>query len=159
MPSQSLEPEPTDVEGTHRDEDLTELLQELRILLPGAQVLMAFLVILPFSAGFEKIQRTEQWIYVATFACSVVSLALFTAPAAQHRLERPLRDRTRFKHEATRLIILGLIPLSVALILATQLVVSQVVGSRVGYLLAGVVGGVIVLTWWLLPLRHRNAGR
>ncbi len=157
MPSQTPIQKPDEAEGTHHDGDLSDLLQELRILLPGAQVLTAFLIILPFSTGFAKIQRTEQWVYVATFACSVVSLALFTAPAAQHRLERPLRDRERFKRDATRLIILGLIPLSVAVVLATQLVVNEAIGRDVGFVVAAIVGSVIALTWWLLPLNHRRS--
>ena len=155
MPIPTGSPDSTD-EGSHRDEDLSDLLQELRVLLPGVQVLTAFLIILPFSGGFAKIQRAEQWVYVATFACSIVSLVLFTAPAAQHRLERPLRNRTRFKTDATRLMVLGLAPLSVALTLATHLVVSAVVGGRVANILAATVAGVVLLTWWLIPLAHRR---
>lgn len=142
-------------EATRDDEDLGDLLQELRVLLPGMQTLTAFLVILPFTGSFERVARSEQWVYVATFVCSLSSLILFTAPAAQHRLERPLRDRARFKQEATRLIIIGLVPLSVALILATQLVISEVVGPRPALLVAALVTGAIGTTWWLIPLVHR----
>jgi len=136
--------------------DLSDLLQELRVLLPGVQTLTAFLIILPFNQGFGRIQQSEQWIYVATFVCSISSLVLFTAPAAQHRLERPLRDRERFKHDATRLIIVGMAPLSLALILATHLVVTQVVGDELGFAVPALVAGLIVLTWWLIPLLHRR---
>lgn len=143
-------------QGDERDDvDLSDLLQELRVLLPGVQTLTAFLIILPFNGGFSQIARVEQWIYVATFVCSLSSLILFTAPAAQHRLERPLRDRARFKQEANRLIIIGLAPLSVALILATQLVVSEVIGPRPAIVVAALVTGAIATSWWLIPLRHR----
>lgn len=114
------------------EEDLSELLGELRVLLPGVQMLTGFLILLPFSQGFSKIGQNEQWVYLALFVCSVSSLVLFTAPAAQHRLERPLRDRIRFKHDATRLIIIGLAPLSLALILATHLIVTEVIGKVAG---------------------------
>jgi hypothetical protein len=116
--------------------DLSDLLQELRVLLQGVQVLTGFLIILPFSQGFEKIERTEKWIYVATFACSLCSLILFSAPAAQHRLEWPLRGRTQFKRFATRIIIVGLMPLSLALVFATQLIVAQALGSAQGFVVA-----------------------
>ncbi len=120
-------------------------------------MLTGFLIILPFSQGFSKIGQNEQWVYLALFACSVSSLVLFTAPAAQHRLERPLRDRVRFKHDATCLIIIGLAPLSLALILATHLIVTEVIGKVAGLVTSAVVAALIVLTWWLLPLLHRRS--
>lgn len=144
------------IEDEEEKGDLSDLLQELRVLLPGVQTLTAFLIILPFNQGFGRIQQSEQWIYIATFVCSISSLVLFTAPAAQHRLERPLRDRERFKHDATRLIIVGMAPLSFALILATHLVVTQVVGRELGIAVPALVAGLIVLTWWLIPLLHRR---
>src|SRR5215204_2910616 len=75
------------------DGDLNDMLQEMRILLQGAQVLTAFLVILPFNEGFARIDPVEKWIYVATFLCSISGLVIFSAPAAHHRLVRPLVDR------------------------------------------------------------------
>ncbi len=144
-------------EGSWSDEDLTDLQQELRILLPGVQTLTAFLVILPFSPGFERLDQTERWVYLATFVCSVSSLILFTAPAAQHRVERPLRNRLRFKELANRLILIGLVPLSLAIVLATELVVSEVGGTTAGIGAAAVAAVLIVLTWWLSPLSSRGS--
>src|SRR5579883_1281215 len=86
--------------GQSRWNDLTDLLQEQRILLQGSQVPTAFLVILPFQPGFGKIDLGEKWVYLITFVYALVSLIVFAAPAAQHRLERPLRDRDRFKTSA-----------------------------------------------------------
>lgn len=143
-------------EGSWGDEDLTDLQQELRILLPGVQTLTAFLVILPFSPGFERLDQTERWVYLATFVCSVSSLILFTAPAAQHRVERPLRNRVRFKDFANRLILIGLVPLSLAIVLATELVVSEVGGSNAGIAAAALAAILIALTWWLIPLNRRG---
>lgn len=154
------EPQPRSTGQTgdeHDDGDLTDLLGELRVLLPGVQTLAAFLIILPFSGGFAKIDRAEQWVYLATFVCSISSLALFTAPAAQHQLERPLRDRASFKRRATRLVIIGLIPLSLALILATHLVVTEVGGARPGIGATAFVAIVIGVTWWALPIAHRRS--
>lgn len=144
-------------EGSWNDEDLTDLQQELRILLPGVQTLTAFLVILPFSPGFERLDQTERLVYLATFVCSVSSLILFTAPAAQHRVERPLRDRLRFKELANRLILIGLVSLSLAIILATELVVSEVGGTTAGIGAAAVAAILIGLTWWLIPISRRGS--
>jgi len=137
------------------DGDLTDLLGELRVLLPGAQTLTAFLIILPFNSGFAQIREEEKVVYLVTFLCSVTSLVLFTAPAAHHRLQRPLRDREGFKTLATRFIIAGLVPLSVALVLATQLVVSEVVPGRVfSWIVAGILAVMILVVWWVTPLRR-----
>ena len=142
--------------GDHDEQDLNDLLQELRILLQGVQVLTAFLVILPFNQGFEKIEEIEKWVYLATFVCSVTGLVLFSAPAAHHRLVRPLMDRVRFKEFATRMTIVGLVPSSLALVLATQLVVAQVLGNVQSIVVAGLIGVLIGVFWWILPLAHKE---
>lgn len=147
-----------EAEAVWGDGDLGDLLQELRVLLPGAQTLTAFLVILPFNSGFSQIQQEEKLVYLATFLCSVCSLVLFTAPAAHHRLQRPLRDREGFKTSATRLMIAGLVPLSAALILSTYLVIAQVLVSNwFAWVAAGTVAVLIGVIWWAHPLRRRAA--
>ncbi|MGA7733532.1 MAG: DUF6328 family protein [Chloroflexia bacterium] len=138
------------------DDDLNDLLQENRILLQGAQVLTAFLTILPFSQGFEKVNDTEKWLYLATFMCSLTSLVLFTAPAAMHRLARPLQDRQHYKDIATRLIVVGLVPASLALAFSSQIVTSAVVGEPVSWIVAGVVAAIIGALWWVIPLTMKE---
>jgi len=136
--------------------NLSDLLQELRLLLQGVQVLTGFLIILPFYQGFAAINLTEKWIYLATFACSLSSLILFSAPAAQHRLEWPLRDRAQFKRFATMMIIIGLVPFSLALMLATQLIVAQILGGLAGLIAAAIVAMLLGIVWWFFPLAVRR---
>ncbi len=138
--------------------ELDELLQEQRILLQGSQVLTAFLIILPFQQGFTKIDQGEKGIYLITFICALVSLILFTAPAAQHRLERPLRDRARFKREATHTLIAGLAPLSLTLILVAKLIVGEVMDQRAGTGAAVGVALILGVLWWALPLARKAHG-
>jgi len=151
----SKEPENREAKNS-REQDLADLLQELRILLQGVQVMTAFLVILPFSQGFKDIDDFEKWIYLATFLCSLSGLIIFSAPAAMHRVARPLTDRVRFKNFATRMTIIGLIPASLSLALATQLVVDQVLGGAVSFVAAGLVLVLIAILWWLLPLALKD---
>ena len=157
MTAKSTPSKPSEAELSG-DGDLGDLLQELRVLLPGAQTLTAFLVILPFNQGFAEVRTSEKWVYLATFICSVLSLCLFTAPAAQHRLERPLRDRERFKRRASITMIVGLVPLSLALILATFLVVGEVIGDPLALAVSGGVATVIGAMWWIVPVmvKHQN---
>ena len=142
------------------DGDLSDMLNEMRVLLPGTQTLTAFLLILPFNGGFAEIRDTEKGVYVITFICSLLALILFTAPAAQHRLQRPLRDREGFKNMATRYIIAGLVPLSLALVLATQLVLSEVITPRwPSWTIAGCFAAIIIVLWWVVPRQRRSQGQ
>ncbi|MBK6679869.1 MAG: hypothetical protein IPG53_07475 [Ignavibacteriales bacterium] len=118
----------------------------MRILLQGAQVLTAFLVVLPFNQSFGKIHPFEKWVFTATFLCSICSMVFFSAPAAHHRLIRPLINRMTFKLFATRMILIGLLFLSFALILVTQLVVWQVLDTTTSILVSTFVGILILLS-------------
>ena len=111
------------------DDDLTDLLSEIRLLFPGTQILVAFLIILPFNGGYTRVSTLDNIVYVLTFVCAMISLLVFIAPAAQHRLMRPLRDRAAFKRSVNRQVVIGLIPLSVAITLATFFVISDVVND------------------------------
>jgi Na+/glutamate symporter len=141
---------------TSEDRSLNDMLQELRILLQGAQVLTAFLIVLPFNQVFDKIHDFEKWVYTATFLCSITSLVFFSAPAAHHRLARPLVDRVLFKTFGTRMIVAGLVFLSFALILVTQLVVSQVIGPIVSIFVTAFVSLLIFIIWWLFPMAYKD---
>lgn len=141
------------------DGDLTDMLNELRVLLPTAQLLSAFLITVPFASGFAAIVSAEKGVFLATFLLSVASLVLLSAPAVQHRLIRPLENRSRFKVLATRQIVLGSATLAMALVLATQLVLSAVLGHVVGNVAAGLIAGLILLLWWVLPKHWRASGR
>ncbi len=138
------------------DEDLTDLLSEIRLLLPGTLILVAFLIALPFNSGYTRVSRLDNGVYVALFVCAMISLLMFIAPAAQHRLMSPLHDRAAFKRFVNRQVIIGLVPLSVAITLATYLVISDVVSAPAAVLVAGIVGLAITILWWVIPLRNRG---
>jgi hypothetical protein len=138
------------------DEDLTDLLNEIRLLLPGTLLLVAFLIALPFNSGYTRVSQFDNAVYVALFLCATGSLLLFAAPAAQHRLMSPLRDRAAFKRSVNRQVIIGLMPLSAAIILASYLVISHVLSTVAAAIVAGVVGLAIAMLWWVIPLNRRR---
>ena len=153
MPKQ---PTPKTQASSENDADLSDLLQELRVLLPGTQTLAAFLIILPFTEGFDRLQGIGRVVYVATFVLALIALVLFTAPAAHHRLQRPLKDRAAFKEKSTKIMIAGLIPFSLALILSADLTVSIALNNEFfGLLAAGIVSLFLLLMWWILPIREK----
>lgn len=138
-------------ENMSRDDDLSDMLAELRVLLLGAQLLTAFLMTLPFSIGFKQIVQSEKWVFMATFFCAVVSLVLFTAPAVQHRSIRPLLNRSGFKQLASRQILIGAAALSCALVLGVELVTAEVFGHLLGVALSAVTAVLIGILWWIWP--------
>ncbi|WP_338758488.1 DUF6328 family protein [Massilia sp. METH4] len=134
------------------DGDFSDMLSEMRIVLPGAQTLAAFLIILPFNGGFRNIVQSEKYVFLATLFFALSSLILLSGPAVQHRVMRPLMDRERFKRYATRQIVAGSIALGIALVLGTNLVVSEVFGHKIGLLVATVIGTIVAGVWWMVPL-------
>ena len=139
------------------DPDLNDLLQELRILLQGAQVLTAFLTIVPFSEGFGRLDQFERMVFLVTFVSSLAGLIFISAPAAHHRIERPLKDREKFKRYATRMTLVGLGAISVALTLAAQLVSNEVVGFNLSIVVSMVVAVLIGVFWWLMPMMRKRS--
>lgn len=148
----------SDAEAAEDDGDLTDMLGELRVLLPCAQLLSAFLITVPFNTGFADIVTTEKGVFLATFMLSILSLVLLSAPAVQHRLIRPLTDRAAFKRLASRQIVAGAVLLGLALTLATQLVLSTVLGDRIGNAFAMLTGCALLFLWWVLPKAMRAKG-
>jgi len=142
---------PASEEPAHDAEDFTDMLSELRVLLPGAQLLNAFLITLPFSSGFKQIVQAEKWVFTGTFVFSIISLVLFTAPAVQHRLMRPLLNRRKFKRFATGQMLAGALALAIALILGAYLVMSEVLGHVAGALVAGFTAVLLTVLWWAFP--------
>lgn len=140
-------------------EPFDDLLQEIRVLLAGSQVLTAFLMTVPFSSGFTHLNGVERNVFAATFLTVLLSLILFATPAAYHRLVWPVPDRRRFKRLSTRLVIAGLVPLSIALVLATQLVLNEVFKAAETSIGTALVAAMILVMWWLWPLAHRRGAQ
>ena len=134
------------------DGDLSDMLSELRILLPGSQMLTAFLIILPFNGGARQIIHAERYIFLVTFFFALTALVLLSAPAIQHRLMRPLISKSRFKRIASRQIVAGSCALGVAFILGTNLVVSEVFGTVTGIVAGGAMATLICSVWLILPM-------
>lgn len=135
---------------------MSELLQELRIVLQGAQLLTGFLIVLPFSERFSSISPFEKGMFLAALLSTLTSLILFSAPAIHHRLQRPLKNRIQFKNYVSRMMVLGTVPLWLGVTLATQLAVSEIVDEVVGVVVAVLVAVTSAFVWWVAPLLFPN---
>src|ERR1700742_49186 len=143
-------------EAERLDRNLGELLQELRVALPGVQVLFAFLLAVPFQQEFSKISEFEKKIYFATLILTTISAALLIAPSAYHRLTFRYQQKHRLVFISNRLAIAGLAVLALAMTCAIMLVTNVLFGT----VATTVVTTTLVLTmffvlWAVLPLKRR----
>jgi hypothetical protein len=146
-------------EETEKDRinrELIELLNELRVALPGVQVLFAFLLILPFQQRFADTSTEDKAIYTVALLLSALGAALLIAPSAYHRLNfrRDIKEGMLF--DANRLIVAGLLCTAVGVACSVYLVVDVVYGGTAAVL--AIVGTMIVygVLWLALPLARRG---
>lgn len=151
--ARQAEPEPKPPhDGKNAPDDLSDLLEETRILLPGTQVFAGFLITLPFQSRFDKLTTAQRNLYLLIVVTVLVALICFIAPAAYHRIARPVHRKQAYKVLATWFVIIGLVPFSISTILTTYFIIDVIVGPRAGMIAALLVGVPIALLWWLFPL-------
>jgi hypothetical protein len=141
-------------EPSRLDRELMELLQELRVVLPGVQVLFAFLLTVPFAARFGRISDFQRVLFFVAFLSTAASATLLMAPGVQHRLRFRRYDKEALLRSSNRLIVAGTALLAVAMTCAL-LLVSDLVVDRVTAIVA--TAAVVVLiagTWYVAPLRR-----
>jgi hypothetical protein len=136
--------------------ELIELLNELRVALPGVQVLFAFLLAVPFANGFAQTNDFQRDLFFGTLLATAISSALLIAPSAYHRINFRERDKERMLLTSNTLTIAGLVFLALAIVGAVALIADFIYGPAVPILCAGV--GVILFAglWFVLPYIRRN---
>ena len=137
------------------DRELLELLNELRIVLPGAQVLFAFLLTLPFTFRFEDLTRTCRDAYFAAFLCTAVGTVLLMAPSANHRLRFREHDKERMLFWFNRLALAGSAFLAAAIALVVFVVAAVLFDETWAAVVAGLMTCWMVVIWYVVPLWQR----
>jgi Family of unknown function (DUF6328) len=138
------------------DRNLTELMSELRVALPGVQVLFAFLLVAPFNQRFGRVSQFERHLYFATLLLTLLSSMLLIAPTIVHRLEFHRGEKAYVVETANKLMIAGLIVLAIAMTTAVLLVTHYLFGTLTAIITTIVVVAAFILIWFLLPLRRRR---
>jgi hypothetical protein len=142
-------------ENERLDRELIELLNELRVALPGVQVIFAFLLTVPFSQRFEALSDIRRDAYFGTFVCASLASILLIAPSAQHRLLWRKYDKEELLKRANRLAIAGLALLALAIVGATFLVTDLVFETEAAAGVAAGIAGVATWFWYVVPLWRR----
>lgn len=138
------------------DRELMELLNELRVALPGVEVLFAFLLTLPFSAGWESISSTERNVYFTAVLTAASAIALLIAPSAHHRLRFRDEVKEHMLQTSSKLAIGGLVLLAASVGLVLHLLTTVVHGSGPAAIVAGMFGVAVALLWFVVPFRYRR---
>jgi uncharacterized protein YacL len=138
--------------GERLDRELMELLQELRVVLPGVQVLLAFLLTAPFQQRFAQLPATLRNAYFVSIACATVATALLIAPSAHHRLRWREREKERLLQVANREAIWGTVFLAAAIVLALYVITNVLYTTWIALLTAVIAVAVFAVLWYALPL-------
>ena len=140
-------------EAERLDRNLAELLQELRVALPGVQVLFAFLLAVPFQQNFTEITPFQEKTYFATLIFTAVSAALLIAPTSYHRITFRLQRKEELVQIANRLAIIGLTFLALAMTGAITLITDVLFGALITVVTATAAAMMFLLLWYVLPTR------
>jgi cobalamin synthase len=142
-----------------RDRQMAELLQELRIALPGVQILFAFLLTVPFAQGFQQTTDFQRDLYFATLLATTASTACLIAPSATHRLRFHQKERAYIVESANRLLIAGLVFLAGAIVCAVTLITDYLFGLGDSWYWPAAVALTVLALWFGRPLVRHLQGR
>jgi hypothetical protein len=134
------------------DRNLDELLQGLRVALPGIQVLFAFLLVVPFQQGWVEVTEFEKTVYFVTLLLTAAACICLIAPTARHRMRFRELDKEWIVRTSNRLAIAGLGFMGAAICGALLLISSVVYDSATVGIVPAVVGALIFWFWFGAPL-------
>jgi Family of unknown function (DUF6328) len=135
--------------------ELIELLNELRVALPGVQVLFAFLLAVPFTQRFQQLTDGQEYAFFVSLLCTALGSVLLIAPSTYHRLRFREHDKEQMLQTANRLSIAGTILLAVAMTSAVYLITDLVFHAPLTLLVTALTGAAFAWFWYGLPLSRK----
>ncbi|HTN24934.1 MAG TPA: DUF6328 family protein [Solirubrobacteraceae bacterium] len=146
-------------EQERRNRQLDQLLQELRVAMPGVQVLFAFLLAVPFQQRFAAVTEFQKDVYFVTLLAAAAASALFIAPTAFHRLMFEAHDKPFLVAVSSKLALAGLACLAVAMNGAVLLVADVLFDGAVVTITVAVTAALYVGLWFGLGVARRLSGK
>ena len=135
--------------------ELIELLNELRVALPGVQVLFAFLLTVPFSDRFQDLTGSQRAFYFATFVGTTIATGLFMAPTAYHRIRFREGDKERMLQTSNRFAIVGIAFLTLSVTMAVILTADLLFGLATAAMVGLVTFAFLVWVWFAIPVARK----
>ena len=146
-------------EEQRHNRELMELLNELRVALPGVQVLFAFLLAVPFQRGWPHLAHRDRAVFYAAMLATALSTALLIAPSSYHRLRWRDRDKEFLLEASNRLTIAGLFCLAVAVNCVVFVISDFLYSYAAAVPVTSLVAVVFATLWYALPLRRARKDR
>lgn len=146
-----------ETEAQRDDRNLAELLQEVRIAGLGVQVLFGFLLAIPFTTRFVRLDTVQRDLYLTALLLAALSTGLLLSPVAYHRVVFRRRKKESLVRTANVLAILGLVAVGLSITASVALVLSYVAPGLATVLMTIVVGFVFTGLWFVLPLLRRES--
>ena len=135
--------------------ELIELLNELRVTLPGVQVLFAFLLAVPFTNRFTRLTDLQRDVFFASLVCTMIGTALLIAPSAYHRLRWRQHDKEQMLRTSNRLSIAGTVALAGAMTTAMFVISDVLYDSTLTAFFTAATAAIFAWFWYGLPLMRR----
>jgi hypothetical protein len=143
-----------DSSPSHSKEFAT-LLEELRVLLPGVEVLFAFLLTVPFTERFSSMTAVQRHVYFAAFIASASASVALIAPGVYHRIRWREVDKEQVLRMGNRMAITGTSLLALAISAAVFVVTDMLFARWLASLVTAIIAGSILGVWYVLPLWAR----
>ena len=153
---QRSEPPSGEQESERLGRNITDLLNELRVAGTGIQVMFAFLLVVPFNAGWKNASSFDQSVYFVALLCIAIASVLLIAPSVHHRLLFRHRQRDYLVQVGTRLAIAAAAFLALGLTAILVLVSNFVFGTPAAVTVGIVAAIVVTAVWFLMPLSRRR---
>ena len=135
--------------------ELIELLNELRVALPGVQVLFAFLLIVPFSNGWRQVTELQRAVYFVAFLCATIASVFLIAPTAYHRLRWREHDKEQMLETSNRQAIAGTAFLAAGMAATVFLITDVLFAARWAAIVTAIAAAAFGWLWYGLPLLRR----
>jgi Family of unknown function (DUF6328) len=153
MEDESAEERESAAERANRE--LIELLNELRVALPGVQVLFAFLLTVPFSQGYDKLDASDRRVYFAAVIATVAATICLIAPTAHHRLRFRSGVKEQLLHVSNVFAIIGLVLMACAMAAVTYVITQVIYPGTIPAIVTAVLTATFAVVWFVLPVFYR----
>jgi len=137
------------------DAEWSELLEEHRVAMPGAQVLFTFLLILPFQNRFSQLTDVQEYVYFGGFICAAIAIVLLITPTASHRIQWRQHDKETLLRNATLTSIVALVFLALAMTASIFLVADFLFDAPTTLIATIVIAALFTWFWFTLPILRR----
>jgi hypothetical protein len=137
------------------DRELIELLNEIRVALPGVQVLFAFLLTVPFQTGYSKLTDFHKNLMLVALIASAVAVVFLVAPTAQHRILFRQADKENLLFAANKLLLAGTVFLALSIAVSVFVVTDIIVSRSWAAWLTALLALLFIVFWYVIPLWMR----